>query len=204
MEDTMRRIGIIAIGTVLVVAACSSGGGSVPTSPSGGTNGPDAATPETASGPPDAGPGGASLNPEELVDQFRDEGSSAVVVVGDQRFEFDGLYCVNIGGAMAALSVGVIPSVDIEVPPEDWATSTTQDWDPPSISIDIDEPDMQLVAGGDFLSSLPKFQPGMSQVDDFSTDGYHATGTATFVDIADFTADLVPVAGTFEVTCPRP
>jgi hypothetical protein len=124
-------------------------------------------------------------------------------VIGDQRYEFTDLYCVTIGGAMGASSVGGDPSVRIDVPPEDWETSA-QEWDDPSVSLSSDEPYVQWIAGGDIVTQLPKYQPGSSQVDGFRSDGYHATGTATFVDVANPTAELTPVTGTFDVTCPRP
>jgi hypothetical protein len=56
--------------------------------------------------------------------------------------------------------------------------------------VSIEDPYTQYIAGGDLV-----IQP---------TDRYHATGTATFVDIAIPTGDLAPVTGSFEVTCPRP
>jgi hypothetical protein len=200
----MRRIGIIALGAMLIVAACSSG--ATDSDPgSAGTTAPDAATPETTAGAPDAEPTGAdSADTDDPLDDFRDEGSSAVVIIGDERYEFEDLYCVSIGGAMGASSIGnVDPDVRIDLPPEDWETSA-QEWEPPSVSLSIDDPYTQWIAGGDLVIQLPKYKPGTSQVDGFTTDGYHATGTATFVDIAIPTEELTPVTGSFEVTCPRP
>jgi len=70
-------------------------------------------------------------------------------------------------------------------------------------TVSIDDPYVQWIAGGDIVTQLPKYQTGMSQVDTFTTDGYRASGSATFVDIANPTGDLTPVTGTFEVSCPK-
>ncbi len=198
----MHRSVIIAMGAMLVVTGCSSGAGVTEAPAAPAAPGATADASPAATGGGDA-TGEPSVNPDDPLG-FGEEEATAVVIIDGQRYEFANLYCVNIGGAMSAASVGGDPKVDFGIPPEDWETSTTQDWDPPSIRLQVDEPRTDYRAGGDVLDLLPDFQPGMSQVDSFTTDGYRASGSATFVEISDFGADLVPISGTFEVSCPRP
>jgi hypothetical protein len=46
--------------------------------------------------------------------------------------------------------------------------------------------------------------PGSSQVDAYETDGFRATGSATFVDLATPADVPASLTGTFELECPRP
>jgi len=140
-----------------------------------------------------------SVAVDNPVSAFGKAENSAVVVVGDQRYEFANLYCVTIAGALGASSVGGDPKVDISLPPEGWETSGS-DWDPPSIRIQADEPYLDLQAGNVLDTRVTDDQ---SHVDSFNSDGKHATGTATFLDMATFMTDqsTPSVAGTFEVTC---
>jgi len=48
-------------------------------------------------------------------------------------------------------------------------------------------------------------ESGMSQVDSFESDGHHASGTATFIDLqaAMMGESPPPMETTFEVTCPE-
>jgi len=190
----------VAIATTALIAACSGAPAATP-----GTILTDAPTPANGAtpAPPD---GGATTNPDDPLG-FGDEANTAVVTIGDQRYEFGNLYCVTLGGAMGAVSVGGEPTVDIDLPPMDWQTSG-EDWDAPGV--EVDEGDLSWIADlGD--TGLIRIEPGLSQVDSFNSDGYHATGTATFMEATAWNAVQLgiseeapePVQGTFEVTCPR-
>lgn len=132
-----------------------------------------------------------------------DGDATAVVVIGDQRYEFADLYCVTMGGALGAVTLAADPSVDINLPPEGWETSG-DDWDPPSVQLSGDEPYFDFHAGGETVELMGSIEEGASQVDSYESDGFHATGTATFADLANVSDVPAPLTGTFEVTCPRP
>jgi hypothetical protein len=197
----MRRALIITIALMLVMAACASGDagreatqapGPAESEPAGGGGGGDTDPTESPTGDAD-----------DPLSGFRDDEASAVVTIDGDRYEFDGLYCVTMGGALGAASVGADPSVNISLPPMDWESSP-EDWDPPSVRVQSDEPYADFQAGGDTIEFDTRLEAGMSQVDSFDSDGYRASGTATFVNLAIFDQPLEPVSGTFEVSCPRP
>lgn len=175
----------------------------------GGAGGGDASSSEVASAEASSGASSdeskssasASVNPDDPLG-FGNEDATAVVTIGDQTYEFGNLYCVTIGGALGAASVGGDPQVDITLPPEDWETSG-DGWDPPSIRVDSDEPYFIIHANAQLADQMTNVEPGQSQVDSFSTDGYHASGTATFLDPFAGGTPPEPMTGTFEVTCPR-
>jgi len=203
----MKRPTALGLASCLLLTACSA-------APGGGTPAGDQGTPPPAPGQT-AAPGGAAptppgavvtTNPDDPLG-FGEEANTAVVTIGDQRYEFSNLYCVTLGGAMGAVSVGGEPTVDIDLPPMDWETSA-EDWDPPGVEVDVG--DENWIADADD-TGLIQIEPGLSQVDSFESDGYHATGRATFMEasawngvqmgLSDEAPD--PVQGTFEVTCPR-
>jgi hypothetical protein len=126
-----------------------------------------------------------------------------VVVIGDERFEFTDLYCVTMGGALGALSLASDPSVDISLPPANWESSG-EDWEAPNVIVRGDEPYLDWHAGGETVELMSNIGPGVSQVDSFESDGFHATGSATFVSLAEHSDAPEGIQGTFEVTCPRP
>ncbi len=197
----MRRTVILTIGAMLIVAACSSSGSTsepeASSAPGAGSSTP--AVPPVASVPGDL----PSVDPSDPLAGFRDKDATAVVVIGDQRYEFSGLYCVTMGGALGAKSVGGDPTVSIDLPPQDWETSA-EGWDPPAVVVSIDDPYAKYSADPQAAEYLTNIKPGMSQVDSFTTDGYQASGAASFVDVADFSSGPVSITGTFEVSCPRP
>lgn len=106
---------------------------------------------------------------------------------------------------MGVSSVGGDPQVNIDLPPLDWETSG-EDWDPPSIRVSGDEPYFDMQARGETMVADARVQPGSSQVDSFESDGYRASGEATFIDATAVmvSQDPEPVTGTFEVRCVRP
>jgi hypothetical protein len=197
----MRRVTIIAIGLMLVMAACASGGAGGEATDPPGPAGPGSSGPAGGDGTdPTAAPTADSDDP---LSGFRDEDATAVVVIGDERYEFEGLYCVTMFGALSAASVGdVDPKVNIQIPPDGWETSGDE-WDPPSVHVASDEPYFRMEANAGLVDELSPIYAG-SQVDSFTTDGYRASGTGLFLDSYDFTPDQELVAGRFEVSCPRP
>lgn len=143
--------------------------------------------------------------------------SRATVTIGDETYEADLsgslTVCISMGGAIGASGpiVGVDGSnLSIDIPPEDYETSG-DDWDPPSIRVDLGE-DAEGVpidwrAGGDIVMGYPELE-GKSQVDSFSVDGSSASGTATFIDFFQFQLfqtgqvdEPQPVTGSFSVEC---
>jgi hypothetical protein len=201
-----RRL-VIAAGAVLVLAACGSAGSDGAQTVEGATSAAATSTPGSADSQTsnaDNGSGAAaSAAPNDPLG-FGNEDATATVTIGDQRYEFGDLYCVTLGGALGAVSTGSDPAVDINVPPEDWETSN-QGWDPPSVWVSGDAGALDLRAG-DEVARADQRLAGLSQVDSFTTDGYHATGSATFVDYQVFglSGTAEPISGAFEVTCPRP
>jgi hypothetical protein len=111
----MRRAVIIAIGLMLAVTACAAGdvGGEATDPPEPAGTGQS----EPAGGGGDADPTEAPTgDSDDPLSGFRDDEASAVVIIGDERYEFDGLRCVTMGGALGAASMGGDPSVNISLP----------------------------------------------------------------------------------------
>lgn len=130
---------------------------------------------------------------EQMIDSFADEGSWAVVTVGDERWEFADLYCVTMFGSPNVQTLGGDVRLEISIPPDGWETSG-EEWDPPSIWITADEPY--------FSYRSPTYDEGDNDtgVTVTANDGYSASGTAIFG--AGFEEE--PVAGSFEFSCPKP
>lgn len=195
----MKRLAGWNLALALTLAACGSsdGGGSASEQPAS-ESAPASAAASVGGSENAAAP---SVNPDDPLG-FGEEANTAVVVVGDQRYEFGDLYCVSMGGALGASSVGGDPQVNIDIPPEDWETSN-EGWDAPSIRISGDDPYLDLRAGGEIVSQDARIDPSTSQVDSFSSDGVHASGTAIFIDYQAFTLgeQPEPMTATFEVTC---
>jgi len=99
------------------------------------------------------------------------EPNSAVVTIGAERFELSGLRCVTLGGFVGVqwIEGPRYPQINIEVPPPDWETSG-EDWDPPSVQV-ISSEEVTWRADPD-ATSLPNIEPGLSQVDSFTSDGF--------------------------------
>jgi hypothetical protein len=197
----MRRAVIIAIGLMLAVTACAAGdvGGEATDPPEPAGTGQS----EPAGGGGDADPTEAPTgDSDDPLSGFRDDEASAVVIIGDERYEFDGLRCVTMGGALGAASMGGDPSVNISLPPTDWESSG-DDWDPPSVRVDGDDPYFHFEAGGDVVLMSPDLAETY-MVTSFTSDGYRASGTAAFVDMTQLADPPPPINGTFEVSCPRP
>lgn len=142
----------------------------------------------------------------------------AVVTIGDETYEADLsgdlTVCVSMGGAIAAS--GPIDGIDggrikIDLPPEDYETSSDDGWEPPSVRVDLGEDDDGVPIGWAAAPDVAELNPdfaGSSQVDSFSVDDASASGTATFIDdfqILLFNGGQVeepqPVQGSFQVSC---
>jgi hypothetical protein len=183
---------VVLIGALaIVLSACTSASDGVGASGGAPTDAAPVATP-AGGAPTDAAPAGSGL-----LDSFKDEGSSAVVTIDGQRYEWTDLYCVTLGGAMGVASIDDDPSVNIDIPPEGWETSG-EGWEPPSVTVRGDEPYFNYVAGDETITGG---NPGV-KVDSVTTDGFRATGSATFLDLDS--PDAQTLTGTFEVTCPKP
>lgn len=138
------------------------------------------------------------------------EPNTAVVTIGEERFELSGLRCVSLGGAVGVQTVEGpdYPRIDISLPPPDWESSA-DDWDPPSVRVIADEDDTWIA--NPEATALINIEPGLSQVDSFSSDGFQASGTATFMNAGDWQAAQMglqdeppdPVDGAFQLTCPQ-
>jgi hypothetical protein len=197
----MKHLVVSLTVLAIALAGCSAADSGNQTQPPANSQAPansevpvatTAAPAEQATGAPDNNP----------LSGFGKDSNTAVVVIGGQSYEFADLYCVTLAGALGAESLGGDPKIDISLPPEGWETSGDE-WDPPSVRIQGDDPYMDLVAGNPADNRITEEQ---SRVDSFSSDGHHATGTATFYDqAAAVDADQPPpsVSGTFEVTCPN-
>lgn len=198
----MTRLINLGFAMLLVLAACSSSGGGADGSSAGDAPASVSGAASEAARASDETKTTESVNPDDPLG-FGEAQNTATVTVGDTTYEFENLYCVTIGGALGASSVGGDPTVDISLPPEGWETSG-EDWSPPSVRVQGDDPYFDYMAGGDVAMADDRLA-GRSQVDSFSSDGYHATGEATFIDQQAFMLDATTegMTGTFEVTCPK-
>jgi len=196
----------------LLLAACS-GGGADDAAASGPTvtSVTDDETPtESVAGSTDAAddPGGEA---EGSIPVGLGE-NQAVVVIGDEQFEFDmSTTCISIGGAVggAGFAADGSVSLDIDVPPQDWETSA-DGWEAPSIRVRDkrdESAERDWESGGSNIANIDELSD-VVRVDSFSVDGGRAAGTATFIDLdAYMLAGAVgdplpdPVAGTFEINC---
>lgn len=212
----------IVSGLALVLVGCggSDDGDSVASTD---TSQSDASTDDSGAEPaPEESSGDDTADDTEDAVEPAPEVSSGeqmlVVTIGDTTYEADlssdFTVCISMGGAIGA--AGPIPeidggSIDVDIPPEDYETSTDQGWEPPSIRVDLGEDENGVPIGwraGPEVTDLFPDYAGKSQVDSFSIDGASASGTATFID--DFQILLFqqgqveepqPVQGTFAVSC---
>jgi hypothetical protein len=197
---------LLTAGIALLLAAC--GGGAASAEP-GGNGASDAEVPASMAGFSfDPGEPGRSIDPDDPTG-LANEGSLVVVTLDGERHEFENVICTSIGGALGAASSGVNPewSVTVDIPPEDWES---QGFSGPSIK--LSGPDTTWIADPTNTALLGIVDhPGLSQIDSFTTDGYSASGTGTFMDAQAWQAAMLggdgvppePSSGTFEVRCPR-
>ena len=199
-----RRSCLVALLLTIVVlaAACGDDGDSGAATPSGA----DVTTPSDDDGGASSGGGETAPDPGGSGD-----GGALVTLVTGEEFEFDQeLVCIGLGGALSGTfrnAEGV--EVSIDVPPEDWETSTTGDWDPPSLTLrdERDELNWRIFeAGPDVATTYGPAAEG-AVITDFSVEGSRATGNGMAVDtfaISRAGADgseppsLVPIIFSFE------
>lgn len=179
----------------------------------------------------DNGDGGDNGNGDEEPGGNGDDGGevttdaeegTAVITVGGETFEFvlggEAPFRVNsqpdchtVGGGILAygyVTDGREITVDLEIPPIGWEDSTQFSWDPPVISVSDRDGGARWIAderfdgsGNEQLSELN----GLTRIGDYETDGYRATGVATFADynLWNQDEDFEAIEGTFEIHCPE-
>ena len=208
------RIVILAVAILTLAAACSSDSSddepaaTTTTAEGATTTAGDDTTTTTAAGTDDGGDSGSDASGDTEY---------AIVTIGTETYEADMsgslAACIALGGAVGGVGQIIEPgsgTIDMTIPPENWESSS-DDWDPPSIRVDLGEDEngvpIDWRAGGEIIESLPDLV-GKSQVDSFAVDGATATGTATFIDFfqvqlagGDQVDDPEPVEGTFEINC---
>ena len=178
-RHTSRRPVVCLLAFGLLAASCGDDTDS--TEPIGGTA--DAAAGDDA---PAADDGNA---PSETGDDTADGGTGTAVVTlaTGEAFEFDQeLVCIALGGAVSGSfrnDEGV--EVSIDVPPEDWETSTTGDWEGPSLTLrdERDEMNWRIFEAGPSLAGLYlSTEVDKARITAFSVDGAHATGNGFVID----------------------
>ena len=128
-----------------------------------------------------------------------DGAGTATATIGGEQFDFDQeLVCIALGGAVSgSFSDGEGVELSIDVPPEDWETSTTGDWEAPTLTLrdERDEENWRIFESGPSLEGLfPGTRVDEARITDFSVDGDHATGNGLVIDTWGIT--LAGVEGT--------
>jgi hypothetical protein len=197
---------------VVVLAACG-GSGDDATSPQQSTQ---ATTSDPAvSEVPNDGTQGVAVDPPADEKETAPGGlgeNRAVVVIGDEQFEFDmSATCISMGGAVGGTgwTADELVKLDLDIPPEDWETNP-DGWSAPSIRVDDErsaDVNRDWRAGGEVIANREDLAD-IARVDSFSTDGGRAFGTATFIDLMAYDLATVsgdplpdPVTGTFDINC---
>jgi hypothetical protein len=210
---------LAVLGMALVLAGC--GGGDDGASVASTDTSPSDAPTDDAEAEPAAEESSGDDTTEDAAEpapEASSGGQMLVVTIGDTTYEADlstdFTVCISMGGAVGA--AGPIPGIDggsinVDIPPEDYETSTDQGWEPPSVRVDLGEDENGVPVSWRASPEVAEFWPefaGTSQVDSFTVDGASASGTATFID--DFGIQLFlagqgdepqPVQGTFAVSC---
>ncbi len=194
----MRRLWASGMVSALLLAGCSGAGDGQAASVSA-AGASAAAAGSAAAGASSAA--GASAHASTAPHQGGSAAAgTAIVIVGDQQFEFKALFCTAIGGGMAVETIQVDDAPDgitLNLPPED-SGPTGGAYGPPALQVDVANSDMVWVAG-DEVMQLPE---GQSQIDSYSVDGRLANGTATFLEVTALaTGQVQPVTGSFDVNC---
>lgn len=193
------------------------------------TPGPDSTASE-GDDDEDAGEGDDNDDGDDVDDLIDFGDGAAVVVVGDERYEFalggnieiDGTRYIGVCQSLFGLITGsgYDPeggelALDFEIPPQDWESwdDGRYEFSPPRIEIegvrhaeqDADDPN----AGGwradvQWQEGEGTVAAGASQLDEWEVEDGRATGTATFLAVNYFGAPLdgvQPVEGTFDIGC---
>jgi len=197
------RLTSIGIGVALVLSACGSGASQAPeATPSTATAA--SVAPDTSDSPDSPAATEAPTGPDAGVL------NTAVVTIGDQRYEFSDVQCsIFAPRYIQAGNFGADPEVQIVLPPEGWE-SQADTFSPPSVQVTIGDEfsgGQIWLAGDNGSPTITPIAAGSSQIDSYVVpDGrpVTATGTATFIDLAAHRLgeDAPSVSGTFEVSCP--
>jgi hypothetical protein len=217
-RSRLATVGLLVMVPLLAVACGGSGDGESPLARGSSDDGGNDAAATPSSG--DSGDGlgsddsaGAGPSESSLTDIDPD---TAVVVIGDERFEFDittefGDACITMFGVVAGVgdaSDGSDVRIDIEIPPVGYEGDPSYEGMFPNVEVRDDTNFRSFQAGGDFsyLEDPPAAEE--SQVESFQNDGTSATGTATFLDMQAYSNHVFnddprpePVQGTFEIRC---
>lgn len=223
----------MAIAALVAAAACGGDDatdlvGDADDATSGSESGiePDVGTDETVDGG-DGGDGGDAPDDnglddgvQEMLDGLDFGDGGARVTIGDTTYEFAlggtstvgsktylGI-CQQLFGMMAGAGYdtgGRAITVDFEIPPVDWESyedgrfSTS----PPRLEIEDEENGVAWAADQSLVELYPE-TAGLSQIDEWVTDGTRASGTATFIELEPWSAPVEgasPVEGSFELGC---
>lgn len=222
----MRRSRVLGALMVmaLVVGACggdssSDGDGSgAPAAPADGDSG---ATETTEAGAPsddhdDAAPttaappsGGAPLDlvPEGATDILGNPAGQGFVEIDGVRYDFVlDAACQNVFGAVQAAGNQAPDGegdVDAIIPPEDWESDTSIDWDPPYVQVDLGDALWRAEVGATRFvgGESVELTPEQSSVTSFTNDGSLVAGTANFQN--EYNAEEIETAtGSFQFFCP--
>lgn len=174
-EPRPSRFVVLLLAIVLIAAACGD-------DDSGGT------TPVGDDGSQPAGDGGGETPADGTAapDPSGSGSGSATLTIGIEQFDFDQeLVCIALGGAVSGTfgnDEGV--EVTIDVPPEDWETSTTGDWEAPSLTLrdERDEMNWRIFEAGPELATIYGDTAEGAVITNFSVDGSHATGNGMAID----------------------
>jgi hypothetical protein len=220
LDTVPGRRGVVILLVCLALTAAACGGDDEGSIDEQSTSAPETTDAGAAGGEPatDAPEGDGEDSSDDGTTPPGDSGPSrATVTVGGETYEADLsgslAVCISMGGAVGGS--GPIDgidggSIDIDIPPEDYETSTTE-WEPPSIRVDLGEDEngvpIDWRAGGDLVLDDPTLV-GKSQVDSFEVEGSSAIGTATFIDVFQVQLFAVgqveepqPVQGSFAIAC---
>jgi hypothetical protein len=209
MNWSLRTTVVLALLALLLAGLAACGGNddddADPFDPGSGDQSDDNG--DDGSGDDDGDDGGSEDDGDD--DGFDFGTGTAVVTVGDNRYEFDltagFVVCRDVFDAIQVSGPSAADenvSLDAWIPPTDWESFDDGRYDPPQVTIEDDTNDAKWVADQARVELLPDF-PEESRVDSYEKDGMSAAGTATFIDeYALLRGDPAePVQGTFEIAC---
>lgn len=195
MNSTRSLLSAIAVAATLsFLAAC----GDDDTAGDDAVTADDDSSTEEAAGADDGG-GGADGGDDSGDDGGSGGAVGATVTVGETTYTAtEELVCVQLGGALSAQfhdADGEI-QIHVDLPPEGWESDTSEDWDPPSVRVDVGD-EAQFESGNQLgIVGMPE-----TAVGSYTIDGRTGSGEAEFVDMFQAPDAAEVVAGSFELTC---
>ncbi|MDW3219115.1 MAG: hypothetical protein R8F63_10945 [Acidimicrobiales bacterium] len=193
-----RRLLALFLGLMLVLAAC-------------GDDGDDGRTADPADDPE---PVETDDSGDDGTDDGADDGPSApsgdagalvtIFPVGEELTFPQELVCVALQGALSAtFTDGAGLEMSIDLPVEDWESSTTVDWAPPSMTVrdERDELNWRIFESGPDIGLAADVDASTAVINDFSIDGRRATGSGQMIDTFAVTT---AAAGGTEMPTPVP